>query len=71
MACVPLDGRLTGALGAAFLEETAMLPLLVMACYFYGTRPLMVALWSVAACKLADSVCCLIARHKLMLGVAV
>ena len=46
----------------------AMLPLLVMACYFYGTRPLMVALWSVAACKLADSVCCLIARHKLMLG---
>lgn len=46
----------------------AMLPLLVMACYFYGTRPLMVALWATAACKLADSLCCLVARHKLMLG---
>lgn len=44
----------------------AMLPLLVMACYFYGSRPLMVALYSVAACKAADCLCNWIARRKWM-----
>lgn len=45
----------------------AMLPLLVMACYFYGIRPLLVALYAVAACKLADVLCNLAAGRGLML----
>lgn len=32
----------------------AVIPLLVMACYFYGFRPLVVSFYTVLACKLAD-----------------
>jgi len=44
----------------------AMIPLLVMACYFYGSRPIAVTLAAILTCKLADLVCNLISGRGLM-----
>ena len=44
----------------------AMLPLLVMACYFYGYRPVSVTLIAVITCKLADLFGNLLSRRQLM-----
>ena len=42
----------------------ALLPLLVMACYYYGFRALMVSLLSVATCVLAEWVCVKLRQKK-------
>lgn len=46
----------------------AMLPLLVMACYFYGVRPLAVTLCAALTCKLADIFCNLISGRGALPG---
>ena len=46
----------------------AMLPLLVMACYFYGYRPVSVTLAAVITCKIADMFGNLLSRRQLMIA---